>query len=128
MPLSRYTILVVDDIPTNILLLKILLTREHCHVITASDGVHALLLAKEKRPDLLLLNITMPGMNAFEVAEALQKSPDTCNIPILYLSAMTDYPTDPNGHILEEEEYITQPFDIHYLIQKILQRLKAPRQ
>lgn len=128
MPLSRYTILVVDDIPTNILLLKILLTREHCHVITASDGVDALLLAKEKRPDLLLLKITMPGMNAFEVVEALQKSPDTCNIPILYLSAMTDYPTDPNGHILEEEEYITQPFDIHYLIQKILQRLKAPRQ
>lgn len=128
MTLSQYTILVVDDIPTNILLLKILLTREHCHVITANDGAHALLLAKKEQPDLLLLNITMPGMNGFEVAEALQRNPDTCNIPILYLSAMTDYPTDPNGHVLKEEEYITQPFDIHYLIQKILRCLKASRQ
>jgi two-component system sensor histidine kinase/response regulator len=127
MALSKYTILVVDDIPTNILLLKILLTREHCHVITANDGAHALVLAKEVHPDLLLLDIMMPDMNGFEVAEALHGNPDTSQIPILYLTALGDYPIEPNGRILKEEEYVTKPFDIHQLIEKILQILESSK-
>lgn len=127
MALSKYTILVVDDIPTNILLLKILLTREHCNVITANSGSHAIALANEKQPDLLLLDIMMPDMSGFEVAEILQKSPETCDIPILYLSAMNDYPVTPDGHLLKEEDYITKPFDIHQLIQKILQCLRSAK-
>ena len=96
-------------------------------MITANDGAHALALAKEVHPDLLLLDIMMPDMNGFEVAEALHGNPDTSQIPILYLTALGNYPIEPNGHILKEEEYVTKPFDIHQLIEKILQILESSK-
>ena len=66
---SEYTVLVVDDVVSNVLLLKVLLTNEKFKVITAGNGKEALSQAVNARPDLILLDVMMPEMNGFEVAD-----------------------------------------------------------
>ena len=83
---SEYTILVVDDVVSNVLLLKVLLTNEKFKVVTANNGKDALVQAAEKQPDLILLDVMMPEMNGFEVSEKLKANPVTQNIPIIFLT------------------------------------------
>ena len=73
------TILVVDDVVSNVLLLKVLLTNEKFKVVTANNGKDALVQAAEKQPDLILLDVMMPEMNGFEVSEKLKANPVTQN-------------------------------------------------
>ena len=125
MSLSKYTILVADYIPTDMLLFKILLKQAHCRLLTATDGPHVIRKAKENHPDLILLDIHMPGLDGFEVAAVLQAGEDTRNIPILYVADLGDYPVlTPEGKFLSREEYIEKPFDIGTLVKRILQRLE----
>lgn len=83
---SEYTVLVVDDVVSNVLLLKVLLTNEKFKVITAGNGKEALSQAVNARPDLILLDVMMPEMNGFEVAERLKADPETQHIPIIFLT------------------------------------------
>lgn len=125
MSLSKYTILVADYIPTDMLLFNILLKQAHCRLLTATDGPHVIRKAKENHPDLILLDIHMPGLDGFEVAAVLQAGEDTRNIPILYVADLGDYPVlTPEGKFLSREEYIEKPFDIGTLVKRILQRLE----
>lgn len=125
MALSKYTILIADYIPTDMLLFKILLKQAHCRLLTATDADTALILAKNQHPDLILLDVNMPDLNGFEVAKILQKDSYTCQIPILYIIDMGDYPVfTPNGKLLSSEEYIEKPYDMRQLVARILQRLK----
>lgn len=125
MALSKYTILVAEYIPTDILLFKVLLKRAHCRLLTATDGSDALQQARQEHPDLLLVDVQMPGMSGFEVAKALHKEPETRNIPILYVVQMGDYPVfTSEGRMLSPKEYIEKPFDMRQLVKRILQRLK----
>lgn len=125
MALSRYTILVADYIPTDMMLFKILLQQAHCRLLTATDGVHVLEQVEKKHPDLILLDVRMPVMNGFEVAAALQSEESTRNIPILYVVDMGDYPIlTPEGRVLGKEEYIEKPYEIRGLVKRILKRLE----
>ncbi len=124
MALSKYTILVADCIPTDMLLLNILLKQAHCSLLTATDGIDALQQARHTHPDLVLLDIHMPRLNGFEVAEALNSKEETRHIPILYIVDMGDYPVFTlQGKLLSPQEYIEKPFNIHQLVKRILQRL-----
>lgn len=125
MALSKYTILVADYIPTDMLLFNILLKQAHCRLLTATDASTTLTLAKAKRPDLILLDVNMPGLNGFEVAKRLQKDTTTSQIPILYIIDMGDYPVfTPDNRVLHCEEYIEKPYDMRQLVERILQRLE----
>lgn len=125
MALSKYTILVAEYIPTDILLFTILLKQAHCRLFTATDGSDALQQARQEHPDLLLVNVQMPGMSGFEVANALQQDAMTKTIAILYVADMGDYPFfTPEGRMLSPEEYIEKPFEMNQLVKRILQRLK----
>lgn len=125
MALSRYTILVADYIPTDMLLFKILLQQAHCRLLTATDGIHALEQARKIHPDLILLDVHLPEMNGFEVAAALQNEESTRNIPILYVADMGDYPIlTPEDRMLEKDEYIEKPYEIRGLVKRILKRLE----
>ena len=124
MALSKYTILVANCIPTDMLLFNVLLKQAHCHLLTATDGHDALHQAQETHPDLILLDLYMPGMSGFEVANALAQQEDTRKIPILYVIDMGDYPVfTPDGRLLTQKEYIEKPFHMHQLVKRILQRL-----
>ena len=83
-------ILVVDDIPANVRLLEAKLMAEYFEVLTASDGPSALEVDNAQAPDLILLDVMMPGMDGFEVAERLRANPKTRHIPIVMITALTD--------------------------------------
>lgn len=125
MALSRYTILVADYIPTDMLLFKILLQQAHCRLLTATDGIHTLEQARKIHPDLILLDVHLPEINGFEVAAALQNEESTRNIPILYVADMGDYPIlTPEDRMLEKDEYIEKPYEIRGLVKRILKCLE----
>ena len=79
---SDYKILIVDDVVSNVLLLKILLTNEKFQVCTASNGNMCIEMAKSEHPDLILLDVMMPDLNGFDTAVILKKDPETHEIPI----------------------------------------------
>ena len=127
---SEYTILVVDDVVSNVLLLKVLLTNEKFKVITANNGKDALVQAAEKQPDLILLDVMMPEMNGFEVSEKLKADPVTQNIPIIFLTAKTLKEDILEGFKIGADDYITKPFSMEELtfrIEAILRRVRGKR-
>ena len=84
---SEYKILIVDDVMSNVLLLKVLLTNEKFAIATASNGRQALEQVEKENPDLVLLDVMMPDMSGFEVAQHLKSNPNTADIPIIFLTA-----------------------------------------
>jgi CheY-like chemotaxis protein len=83
-------ILVVDDILPNVKLLEAKLTAEYFDVLTASDGASALELADAETPDIILLDVMMPGMDGFEACERLKANPKTRHIPVVMVTALSD--------------------------------------
>ena len=88
--LQGATILVVDDNPTNLETLSDCLTNFGFTVLLKKDGEKALSLMKRKKPDLILLDIIMPGMNGFETCEHLKENEETKDIPVIFMSASSD--------------------------------------
>jgi len=124
MSLSKYTILVADYIPTDMMLLKIQLNRLHSRLLFATDGFEVLRQVEKKRPDLILMDLYMPGISGFEVADVLAQQEYTRKIPIVYIVNMGDYPIyTPDGRLLSQKEYIEKPFDMRQLVKRILQWL-----
>ena len=108
---SEYKILIVDDVVSNVLLLKVLLTNEKYQIITASDGAQALAAVEANRPDLILLDVMMPGMSGFEVAEKLKANPETVEIPIIFLTALNSPSDIVKGFQVGGNDFITKPFN-----------------
>ena len=124
MALSKYTILVADYIPTDMMLLKIQLNRLHSRLLFATDGFEVLRQVEKKRPDLILMDLYMPEISGFEVADVLAQQEYTRKIPIIYIVNMGDYPIyTPDGRLLSQKEYIEKPFDMRQLVKRILQWL-----
>ena len=103
-------ILVVDDVPTNIAILVELLRSEHS-VQMATDGAKALQLASgDAPPDLILLDVNMPGMDGFEVCGKLKESQHTRHIPVIFVTALDDHINEEKGFKLGAVDYIRKPF------------------
>src|SRR5574344_2279588 len=85
---SEYKILIVDDVMSNVLLLKILLTNEKFQVLTAKDGFECIKKTQELHPDLILMDDMMPGISGFETAEKFREDQNTSDIPIIFLTAL----------------------------------------
>lgn len=108
---TDYKILVVDDVLSNIMLLKALLKAEGYQIITATDGMQALEQVAEERPDLILLDVMMPGMSGFEVSKRLQSSTEYHDIPIIFLTALNSHEDIVKGFELGANDFITKPFN-----------------
>jgi len=109
-------VLVVDDEPTLVATLRFNLQREGFDVIVASDGGEALELAGTQRPDLVLLDLMLPGMHGFEVCRALRKR---TTVPIVILTARTDEVDRIVGLEVGADDYITKPFSMVELIARL---------
>ena len=83
-------VLVVDDLPPNVKLLEAKLTAEYFDVITAQDGPSAIEAALTKSPDVILLDVMMPGMDGFEVCRRLKTDPATMHIPVVMVTALSE--------------------------------------
>lgn len=121
---SDFKILVVDDVVSNVLLLKILLTNEKYQVCTANCGNQCIELAKSERPDLILLDVMMPGINGFETATALKEDPETSEIPIIFLTALNN-PTDlVHGFQVGASDFLTKPFNKEELVVRVYHQIR----
>lgn len=126
---SGSKILVVDDNPANIDILVELLSPYDVRAVL--DGVSALEAVKEELPDLILLDITMPGMNGFEVCARLKASARTKEIPVVFLSASDDDQSILKGFEIGGVDYITKPYRAKEVLARVkthLQLHKALRQ
>ena len=124
---SDYTVLIVDDVMSNVLLLKVLLSNEKFNIITANCGRRALEEAKEKKPDLLLLDVMMPDLSGFEVAQELKKDPELRDIPIIFLTASDEEVSIIRGLDSGGDDYITKPFKLGELCSRIRALLRRAR-
>ena len=109
-------ILVADDEPTLVATLKFNLERESYSVVTAADGEAALALARETRPDLIVLDLMMPGLNGLEVCRILRKE---MHVPILILTARDDETDKVAGLELGADDYVTKPFSMRELTARV---------
>src|ERR1700733_6053249 len=120
-------ILVVDDIEANIRLLEAKLSAEYYDVITASDGPTALALAAGEHPDIVLLDVMMPGMDGFEVCRRLKDDPLTRHIPVVLVTALDGRNDRIAGLDAGADEFLTKPIADVMLFSRVssLTRLKT---
>jgi two-component system cell cycle response regulator len=107
---ASYRILVVDDDPQTAELVKSWYRGKPFDILTAGDGEEGLKRAASERPDLLLLDVTMPRMDGLEVARRLKANPATRSIPLLLLSARRDTPDKVEGFRAGADDYVVKPF------------------
>ncbi len=112
-------ILVVDDTPANLRLLSGMLTEQGYKVRSAPSGKLALMAVKASLPDLILLDITMPGMSGYEVCEQLKAEPRTRDIPIIFISALDQTEDKVKAFKLGGVDYITKPFQIEEVLARV---------
>lgn len=117
------TILVVDDDYLNRELLQAHMENAHFDVILANSGTKAIELATAKQPDIILMDVNMPGVNGYAACHELKQSPTTRHIPVLLMTAMDD---DENMAMATEsgaDGFVPKPFDIPLMLEKINQLL-----
>ncbi|QNP58539.1 response regulator [Paenacidovorax monticola] len=105
---NRPRLLVVDDEPTNLQVLRLVLQADY-RLLFATDGERALAIARQQRPDLVLLDIMMPQLDGYAVCRALKADPATAPIPVIFVTALTDSQDEARGFEAGGVDYITKP-------------------
>lgn len=120
-------ILVVDDTPANVMLLEAKLTNEYYDVVTAVDGFEAIKQAKEHSPDLILLDVMMPGMDGFETCRQMKADPDISHIPVVMVTALNSAEDRVNGLQAGADDFLTKPINDAALMARVrsLVRIKT---
>ncbi len=121
-------ILIVDDTPFNVKLLSHLLTSHKYKVLTASNGNSALKIAELTQPDLILLDVMMPGIDGFETCRQLKTNPNTQEIPVIFMTALSETVSKATGFELGAVDYITKPFETTEALARIKVHLRLRQQ
>ncbi|WP_368759022.1 response regulator [Pseudomonas aeruginosa] len=108
----RHTLLLVDDEPSNLHLLRYTLQDDY-RLLFAKDGCTAWDLVLKERPDLILLDIMMPGVSGYDVCRKIKSDPRTTSIPIIFVTALTESSNEQQGLELGAVDYISKPFNPH---------------
>ncbi|MGP1384702.1 MAG: two-component system response regulator [Thainema sp.] len=116
-------ILVVDDTPANVRLLAEILLSEGYQVLEAYNGETVLVMLEEYQPDLILLDIMMPGLSGFDVCERLKQNPQSAQIPIIFISALHEVFDKVKAFNAGGADYITKPFEIPEVLTRIEHQL-----
>ena len=120
---SDYKILIVDDVVSNVLLLKILLSNEKFQVCTANNGTTCIEMARKEHPDLILLDVMMPDMNGFDTATVLKREEGTKDIPIIFLTALNTPQDLVHGFQVGASDFLTKPFNKEELVMRVTQQI-----
>lgn len=121
---EQSTILVVDDTPTNLEVLFNFLNNSGFRILIAEDGESALQKANYASPDLILLDVLMPGMDGFETCRCLKENPSTQNIPIIFMTALTETIDKVKGFSLGAVDYITKPLQYEEVLARVKTHLR----
>ncbi len=112
-------ILIVDDMPNNLRFLSTTLTEQGYKVRSVTDGLMALTVAQAANPDLILLDIMMPNIDGYEVCQRLKANEKTCDIPIIFLSALDEVIDKVKAFSVGGVDYITKPFQLEEVLARI---------
>ncbi len=117
MPVKK--IMVVDDSPTERFFLQDLLTKKGFTVVTAENGEEGVAKAKAELPDLIMMDVVMPGLNGFQATRQISKAPETANIPI-FMCTTKDQETDKVWGVRQgAKDYLVKPINADELLAKI---------
>ena len=120
-------VLVIDDEAPIRLLCRVNLEAERMEVLEAADGPSGLETARRERPDVILLDVMMPGLDGWRVAEALLEDPQTSDIPIVFLTARAEFRDRARGLDIGGVDYITKPFnpvELAPLVERLVSRVR----
>jgi len=120
-------ILLVDDTPANLHMLSDLLRAEGYRTRSARSGEMALQAAQTQPPDLVLLDVMMPGMDGYEVCRRMKSSPDLAGIPVIFLSALTETPDKVEAFAVGAVDYVTKPLQIDEVRARVKTHLRLRR-
>lgn len=124
---DMHTVLVVDDETDILELVAFNLERQQYKVLTAGDGISAVKIAREKIPDLIVLDVMLPGLDGFGVYRELRADPRTSGIPVLMLTAKGEINDRIAGLELGADDYVTKPFSPRELLLRVKALLKRTR-
>ena len=113
---SQYNVLAVDDVPLNLLLVQKMLAKFNFTLRTAANGQQALDAVAERKPDLILLDLMMPGIDGFEVIRRLRADPETADIQIVILSALNSNEDVIKGFNVGANDFIMKPIIMEKLL------------
>ncbi|HIJ79026.1 MAG: response regulator [Desulfobulbaceae bacterium] len=117
---EKARILVVDDVPANIYVLEEVLDRNLYDIDVAMDGKTVLeKVQAEPRPDLILLDIQMPGMDGYEVCRRLKEDEGTCDIPVIFVTAKDREEDEEQGFAAGAVDYISKPFSVAVVLARV---------
>lgn len=116
---KKSTILIVDDVPINIKVILDFLSHSGFNVSVAKNGESALKKAQEELPELILLDVMMPGIDGFETCQRLKANPKTQEIPVIFMTALSDTVDKVKGLKLGAVDYITKPFQHEEVLARI---------
>lgn len=126
---KRSRILVIDDDPKLRYIIELNLMAAGHEVFTAEDGPSGLALLREKQPDLVILDVMMPGMNGFDLCKTIREEPDLPDCSILFLTARGELADKGEGFSAGGDDYLVKPFDPRELLwraEALLRRLRRP--
>lgn len=118
-------VLVVDDSPTIRKIVEVTLKRERIRVLGVGDGLSALAAVADKQPQLVLLDITLPGMDGYQICQALKQRPVSKNIPVVMLSGRDGFFDKVRGKLAGSTQYVTKPFDPAQLVKTVSKHVHA---
>ena len=121
---TRYNVLAVDDIPLNLLLVQKMLGRFNFTLRTASGGQQALDAVAQQKPDLILLDLMMPGIDGFEVLRRLRANPETADIQIVILSALNSNEDIVKGFNAGANDFIMKPIIMEKLLTCVVTQMQ----
>ncbi|MGB3292858.1 MAG: response regulator [Phormidesmis sp.] len=122
---EQQVVLIVDDSPTNVEILSDCLNQPDFQIVFAPNGERALEQAIHQRPELILLDVIMPGIDGFETCRRLKENPDTCNIPVIFMTALSDAENKVKGLSLGAIDYVTKPFQYEEVLARVRIHLKV---
>lgn len=117
-------ILVVDDNKTNLKILKLILSKKDYEIVLESNSVAVLETVKNQKPDLILLDITMPDVDGYEICSFLKSEPDLKDIPIIFVSALSSAENISQGLNFGAVDYITKPYKAQEVLARVSTHLK----
>ena len=117
--MSKGNILIVEDEPQTAKLIKFILEKDDYSTISAKDGEEGLRMVKERKPDLIVLDLMLPKMDGYQLCETLKTDPDTKQIPVLVLTALDTGPDFEKALEKKADWYITKPFDPQHLLKRV---------
>jgi len=124
---TKGSVLIVDDIPENLQVLGNVLLQKGLDVGFATNGEEALEAVKYNKPDLILLDIMMPGMSGITVCQKLKSNPETQDIPVIFLTAKTQPEDIIKGFEVGAVDYVTKPFNSGELLARVMTQLELKK-